>query len=605
MPITTDSPATEAPSRWQLADWIIEPGRNRLWLEPEQREQVLEPRLMLVLQQLLQAGGQPVTDQQLLSAVWAGQVVSDASIYQAIAQLRKAFGDTQKPYRFIERISGRGYQLLPTPVPLPDSEAAKPSSPKRWLALGVVAAVLSVSVGLAWWLSQPKPEPVATEPAVLSTSSAMESYQLGRWHWQQRQPAELEKAVDAFKQAVKLDPTLAIAKVGLCDAYHFQHIYADRPLEQVLAWCEPLLREALQQQPKLGEALASFALLRLTQGDLDAAEHFLAQALEQSPNHAMAWAWSAQLQRQRGRPQVALEQMRKAADLDPLSGLIKRHLAFTLAATGALGESRAVYREAVLLEPDYTDRPIDEIDMLPLTVDRAIAFIEWTRRYPDRIVPSPNTGGLGASVNLALVWLALGELDKADQVLQSIEANHGQHHYVLFGRAAWWQAKGDTEKALTVAKQRAALQPDNPVFLTPVWALQNQLGQREAVRASILKLFPTFAVAGEEPIDRLPFLAIWLSVANSEERARLQPRLRELLAPATEVDHPSMMLRVLLGEQRAVSEQLRSALQAGHLPFPGNGFLLPEQDPIWQQLDGDLLPLLNANRKRVLAAVTH
>ncbi|HEX5757264.1 MAG TPA: winged helix-turn-helix domain-containing protein [Arenimonas sp.] len=594
--------------RWRLGPWLIDPARNRIWQHDGSAEQQLEPRLMQVLQRLLQAGEQPLVDAELLQTVWAGQVVSDASIYQAIARLRKALGDSHKPYRFIERISGKGYRLLQPALPL-----SPPVGRKQRLAghrLPLLAAVGGlIAVTVWWWKIDPPPRSVSpatvAEPVVSDAESAREHYLLGRWLWRQGSTVELDQAVSEFKRAIALDPGLAIARVGLCDAYHFQHVYGERPLQQVLAWCEPLLRDALELQPKLGEALASFALLRLTQGDLDAAEHYLDLALQQAPKHAMAWAWSAQLQRRRGRPAQALEHMQQAAQLDPLSGLMKRHLAYALAANGRLAESRAVYREALLLEPDYTDRPIDEIDMLPLTVERAIRFIEWTRRYPDRIAAQPDGDeGIGASVNLALVWLSLGDTERADSALRVAERQRADHHYVLFARAAWWRASGNVEQALMLAEQRAAQQPGNPSFRGPVWVLQRELGQTAAVRDSLTALVPASTDAATALSKRLPLLAIWLSVATEQERRRLQPAVKALLAAAPpEIEFPELTLRVLIGDEAAASEDLRQSLNDGWLPFAGNGFYLPEQDPIWRSLDADLLRLLNANRRRVLVAV--
>jgi DNA-binding winged helix-turn-helix (wHTH) protein len=47
-----------------------------------------------------------------MASVWQQQVVSDSSVYQAIAQLRKALGDTAAEPTYIQRVSGKGYRLI-------------------------------------------------------------------------------------------------------------------------------------------------------------------------------------------------------------------------------------------------------------------------------------------------------------------------------------------------------------------------------------------------------------------------------------------------------------------------------------------------------------
>jgi DNA-binding winged helix-turn-helix (wHTH) protein len=90
----------QAQSVWQLGPWQVIPARNRL--QNEHTERTVEPRVMTALMVLIEAQGNVVSDEKLLAGVWAGQIVSDASLYKVIAELRKALGDSEKPYQFIE-----------------------------------------------------------------------------------------------------------------------------------------------------------------------------------------------------------------------------------------------------------------------------------------------------------------------------------------------------------------------------------------------------------------------------------------------------------------------------------------------------------------------
>ncbi|PTC01132.1 hypothetical protein C9975_03765 [Thalassospira xiamenensis] len=95
---------------WTFGAWQIEPAINCI----KKADQLLqiEPRLMTALVVLINAEGRIVSDAELMRAVWPKVIVSDASLYQVIAQLRKVLADQQKPFQLIERVHKKGYRLL-------------------------------------------------------------------------------------------------------------------------------------------------------------------------------------------------------------------------------------------------------------------------------------------------------------------------------------------------------------------------------------------------------------------------------------------------------------------------------------------------------------
>ena len=651
--MSVSSPNSAAANRWQLGYWLIEPAHNRLRPLPTgdaptqdlPDERTLEPRVMAVLELLLRqshaSGGEPVSDEQLLAEVWPGVAVSDASVYQAIAQLRKALGDSGKPYRYVGRVSGKGYVLLQTPVPLlmePVSTKAVSVEPttgatadtatavtvpsasehvtqqtgKRWLwvlpALAVIGAVL-------WWmLRAPAPTTVATEPAIPTPivvgtdhgskpeSPGWDDYLQGRWLWQQRKPATLTDAADHFRAAIEKDPQLALAYVGLCDVFHFQHLYSDWPLSKVLAQCEPLLREALQREPELGAALASFGLLKLTQNELDAADTFLDRALAREPSNAMAWLWSGQTRARRGDFAAATERMQRAAELDPLSAIIKRSQSHLLMNTGDFVGAQQAFEEALLREPDYADRPLDEIEMRPLTIDRAVAFIQWANRFPDRSAATNPERGVGVQTNLAMVYLALRDLSQADVALKQAEAVAPQHPYVQLTRAVWWRASGNPAEALALLQQRAAQSPHNPFYRQVALLQQAEVTGRDATLQQFEREFPEYQTAITPPLalKHLRTLVSWLWLAPDAQRHPLQPAMQQLLAQSSLPNRMQLQLRLLVGEHEVVSQEWLKLLQAGELPSPADDYFLPEHHPLWRPFPPAAFKQLETNRRKAL-----
>jgi hypothetical protein len=96
---------------------------------------------MRVLLCLADHAGQVVSVDQLLDAVWKDVVVTPDSVYQAVAGLRRALGDTSKEPAYIANVLRRGYRLVASVTPW--NEAALASNPEERPA---EAAPVSVSV---------------------------------------------------------------------------------------------------------------------------------------------------------------------------------------------------------------------------------------------------------------------------------------------------------------------------------------------------------------------------------------------------------------------------------------------------------------------------
>ncbi len=95
---------------FQLDDWIIDPDTGSITRENETIH--LEPKVMTLLVTLASEQGRVHSRDELLDRVWAGTVVSDEALSNAIIKLRKALSDNAKNPRYIETLSKRGYRLI-------------------------------------------------------------------------------------------------------------------------------------------------------------------------------------------------------------------------------------------------------------------------------------------------------------------------------------------------------------------------------------------------------------------------------------------------------------------------------------------------------------
>ena len=99
-----------------IGAWRIEPGLDQITRGGVTAK--LEPRTMRVLVCLAQHAGRVVSVEQLLDAVWKDVAVTQHSVYQAVAGLRRALGDDQKNPIYIANVQRRGYRLIAPVVPV-------------------------------------------------------------------------------------------------------------------------------------------------------------------------------------------------------------------------------------------------------------------------------------------------------------------------------------------------------------------------------------------------------------------------------------------------------------------------------------------------------
>jgi len=146
---------------------------------------------------------------------------------------------------------------------------------------------------------------------------AHDLYLRGRFEWNKRTPAGLSQSVSYFRQAFARDPGYAASYAGLADALLNLSVYAPSP--DMIEQAEDASDRAISIDPSLGEAHVSRAMIRDIQRDGEAAEREYELAIALSPSYAPAHHWHAFGLEMRGRHAEAMEAIRMAYALDPLS----------------------------------------------------------------------------------------------------------------------------------------------------------------------------------------------------------------------------------------------------------------------------------------------
>lgn len=144
-----------------IGDWQLDCSNSQLC--SDEHTVPLKPKVLAALTLLCAHANTIVTHDMLMAHLWPKQIVSDSSLYQVIAQLRKALGDTTDPRRYIERISKQGYRLV-APVQYVEATTASLLVPdtRRRFPYGIAIASASIILAATLFLIL-KPSTETTE----------------------------------------------------------------------------------------------------------------------------------------------------------------------------------------------------------------------------------------------------------------------------------------------------------------------------------------------------------------------------------------------------------------------------------------------------------
>src|SRR2546429_9465536 len=126
----------------RIADLRVDPTLDEICKDG--RTIKLEPKAMQLLMCLAERAGEVVSVEELLDQGWKDVVVSQDSVYAAVAALRRTLGDDPKSPRYIANVVRRGYRLVapvspavePQADPTANAAAALPGRPSiRVIAL--------------------------------------------------------------------------------------------------------------------------------------------------------------------------------------------------------------------------------------------------------------------------------------------------------------------------------------------------------------------------------------------------------------------------------------------------------------------------------------
>ena len=364
----------------------------------------LPPKEKGLLQLLLQARGQVVRKDELVSKVWSRSDASDESISRTVYRLRIAMQGAGGP-DVVETVYNEGFRVN-TPVHL--------------------SGTLSTSSLTATTQS-------ARPCAIVALASAGEFSA-------RHTPEDLDAAIAAARMAIALDPGFGAAWSRLAEIKVTAAIRSFRPPRECSWLAKEAARKALQLDPDSSAALAVRGWARvLIDSDCERGLTDLNRAIGSEPdywpcNFFRGWALQAA-----GRHAEAIDMMRLALELNPIGPAVHAHIALQLMYAGQHDEALEVALELAHRFPTVDDaqgiasiissvhgRHADaiafgqtacqlspDIPIVRTALAAALAFAgrsTQSRRELQRIEASPLPV---PSASIAAVYLALGDRNAA------------------------------------------------------------------------------------------------------------------------------------------------------------------------------------------------
>jgi serine/threonine protein kinase/tetratricopeptide (TPR) repeat protein len=179
--------------------------------------------------------------------------------------------------------------------------------------------------------------------------AAFTTFQSAETLMKQPNDAELDAAIDKYKQAIELDPRFAIAHAKLALAYI--RFYAIRRGPEALDLAQGNCHVALALNPGLVDGhLAQAAVFDMT-GNHQGALNEIAKALALDPSNARTLVWQAQIYTRLNRWEDAAKTFHRILQEHPNYWLAYNELGFGLNSQGRYQEAIQAFRAASLAAP--------------------------------------------------------------------------------------------------------------------------------------------------------------------------------------------------------------------------------------------------------------
>src|SRR5258708_6097625 len=305
---------------------------------------------------------------------------------------------------------------------------------------------------------------------------AFDAYLQGRYFFVRNGSDEdADKAAMYYERATQLDPSYALAWVGLSRARYRQGNRARIPADEGRRLAHEAVDRALALNPNLAEAHAQIGLLKLIDHlDWAGADASFQRAAALAPGNSEIAQAASHLPTSFGRFEEALDLARRSVELDPLNANSRANLGQLRFFMGRYDEAAADLKKALELDPKNLigHLHLSEINVMQGRAQVALALMEQQPEYFRLLV-------------YAIAYHALGREKESDAALSELIAKY--HTDAAFQIAEVYAFRNQPDKAFEWL-ERAYAQHDGGLPFTNVDPLLKSLHSDPRYAAFLKKI---------------------------------------------------------------------------------------------------------------------
>jgi len=287
--------------------------------------------------------------------------------------------------------------------------------------------------------------------------AAYEAYLKGVYHWNFHTGEEMQKAIAEFQRATQIDPSYAMAYVGLSDTYTLLPFNADMDPRIVLPQAKAAALKAVELDPRSGRAHAALGVtLSRYDWNRTGAEREFQLAIELLPNDSFAPALYAEMLSLEGRHDEAFAQAARARELDPIFGVNGLQYSRAFLYARQYDKAVAAFREALEVNPKFW----------PLHLFLGETY-QQQGLYPQALAELRQAQGptQEATSAMARVLVAQGKNSEAQQILRDLLQRSKSGYLPPTYIAGIYIALGDNKRAFDWLEKAYAARDSQLEFL--------------------------------------------------------------------------------------------------------------------------------------------
>jgi len=371
----------------------------------------LTPKTFDVLQLLVENAGEVVTKDRILGTVWDGSFVEESNLAVHISRLRRALNESAAEH-YIETVVGTGYRFIST-----------------------VEAGENIVLDTGF----------TTKSSTYSESHRL--YLKGKFFQEKETRVALEKAVEYFQKSISLDPINIQAYAEIVHCYRLLYTRDHISYSEVQSKISPYITSAAtlgQDDDNVQTALGRVSIT--LEWNFSSAEKHFRRAIEINPDNRDAHRSLSMLLVYSKRFPEALGLAKKMLSISPISVINLIDVGRLFYLMGMYDTAVNHLNEALELDPSnhaaLSLLGVSHIEME--SFNKALAFLEQSYL-------AQKTFGINSRIGM--IFALLGRKDDARKIIKQIEEQtiDGAKHSIKLARI--YAALGEKDKALDLLER--------------------------------------------------------------------------------------------------------------------------------------------------------